>query len=200
MKEHVIWSNYYEYMEEMAKDISENEDKEDWMESNCDDYYDDDFDESEYDDEWKEHCLDMAYDWNNDYLYDERVNLKIDVHSPIIMIGDLGLWDGRVKGYKEMKTSVISDCMYSDCDYVKWYCDAHDFRSTETHHDGTNYILYRMRKETISDAQWESFLYKIYKGVVTRKDITRYTKSLMPYIANVYGWKYRDYSKERKVA
>ena len=143
---------------------------------------------------------DIAWKYNNLRLDDERANLNIDVHSPIIAIADLGLWNGRVKGYKELKSSNISDCFYTDCDFAEWYCDAYDFRAEMAHHDGTNYILYRMRKENISDTQWETFLWKLYEGKADRADITRYTKSLMPYIAKVYGWKYRDYSKKKNIA
>ncbi len=145
-----------------------------------------DMDET-YDDLPKYKAYDIAWEYNEGCLDDARANLNIDVHSPILAIADLGLWDGRVTGYKEMKTSNISDCLYSDCEYAEWYCDEHDFKLKESHHDGTNYITYRMRKENISDDQWDNFLWKIYENKATNKDITRYTKSLMPYIARVYG-------------
>lgn len=142
----------------------------------------------------------IADEYLKDVLCFERMNLNIDVNSPIIAIADLGLWDGRHTGYKELRSSNISDCLYSDDEYMEWYCDAYDFRANGSHHDGNNHYLYRKRKESISDEQWEVFLWKLYKGEASRRDITRYTDSLMPYIAKVYGWKYRDYKKERKVA
>ena len=37
---------------------------------------------------------------NDDYLSDERRNLDIQFSQPIIAIGDLGRWNGRVTGYK----------------------------------------------------------------------------------------------------
>ena len=136
---------------------------------------------------------DIAYEVNAEYLDDERANLNIDVHSPIIAIADLGLWDGRRTAYKTIKSGNIADCLYSEEEYVEWYCDAHDFKATMEHHDGTNYVLYRMRKENITETEWAGFLYKIYTGKVKRADITRCTKSLQPFIAKVYGWKYREY-------
>lgn len=36
---------------------------------------------------------------NQEYLDDERVNLNIQLSQPIIVIGDLGRWNGRVMGY-----------------------------------------------------------------------------------------------------
>ena len=35
----------------------------------------------------------------------------------------------------------------------------------------------------------------IYEGKATREHISKYTTSLLPYIAEVYGWKYRKYAK-----
>lgn len=36
------------------------------------------------------------YEINDDYLDDERTNLNIQLSQSIIVIGDLGLWNGRV--------------------------------------------------------------------------------------------------------
>ena len=38
------------------------------------------------------------------------------------------------------------------------------------------------------DVQKENFLDKIYRGVATRKDITRYTRKIDTDIAKIYGW------------
>lgn len=130
------------------------------------------------------------YEEMNRYIDDERSNLRIDVGNTIIAIADLGLWDGRRCGYKEIKSGNISDCLYSECETNEWYCDAHDMRATMSHHDGTNYVLYRRRKDWITDYQWDNFLYKLYMGTANKEHISKYTSSLLPYIAKVYGWKY----------
>lgn len=175
---HTIWSNSIEQIDSIVNDCSFKE----W----CEEY---EIDDDEYV-RWNE-----AAKMNNEYLDDERMNLNIDVHSPIIAIADLGLWDGRKTGYKMIRSTNIKDCLYTDCDYSEWYCDAWDFRATMTHHDGTNYVLYRARKADVTDYKWDNFLYKLYTGKATRADITRNTFSLQPYIAKVYGWKYRTYPK-----
>ena len=51
---------------------------------------------------------------NAENLYDERVNLNIQLSQPIIVIGDLGRWNGRVAGYKMIDSGNIKDCLYSD--------------------------------------------------------------------------------------
>lgn len=92
--DHLIWSNY---------DI----DYEDWR---------DDL-EAEHPDMTEDERISLMYDINNDYLDDERCNLDIQLSRPILIIGDLGRWNGRVMGYKEIKSGNIKDCLYSDTDY-----------------------------------------------------------------------------------
>lgn len=65
------------------------------------------------------------YEWmmetNGEYLSDERDNLNIQLSQPIIVIGDLGRWNGRVMGYKMIDSGNIKDCLYSDADFIEWY-------------------------------------------------------------------------------
>ena len=70
MKEdcHVIWSN---------RDL----DYDDWREDL----------ESEYPELTEDERMEKMYEINGDYLGDERMNLNIQVGSPILVIGDLGL-------------------------------------------------------------------------------------------------------------
>ena len=136
----------------------------------------------------------FAIEANNEYIDDERLNLNIDLPEDILIIADLGLWNGlwngRRSGYKEIHKNNIADCLYSEADDNTWYVDSlGDLCCTASHHDGTNYYTYRMWKQDVTESQRDNLLNKIYNGSVTRKDITRYTERLGDYIANVYGWK-----------
>lgn len=94
---------------------------------------------------------------NAENLYDERVNLNIQLSQPIIVIGDLGRWNGRVAGYKMIDSGNIKDCLYSDTDYTEWYVDKYgDLRADAVHHDGTNHYLYRVFKDGVTDMQIEN--------------------------------------------
>lgn len=167
----VIWSNY-------------NHNLEDW-----EDYLEDAYPEvtDEYE---KYHIIEEA---NNRLLEDEIDNLDYPLPTEIIIIGNLGLWDGRVPcAYKETKYKNLKDCLrFEDgCDYAAWYIDdKNNLRGKQSHHDGTNYYLYRMWKENLSDTQKENFLNKIFNRQVTSKDITRYTKSLGKIVCKIYGIK-----------
>lgn len=139
------------------------------------------------------------YEWmvetNGEYLSDERMNLNIQLSQPIIVIGDLGRWDGRVMGYKMIDSGNIKDCLYSDTDFTEWYVDKYgDFRADAIHHDGTNHYLYRVFKDGVTEEQIERLQDKIYFGKATRADITRVTKRLGDEIGRVYGW---DFPKNR---
>lgn len=132
-------------------------------------------------------------DENNRYLEDEIDNLDYPLPTEIIIIGNLGLWNRRIPyAYKETKYKNLKDCLrFEDgCDYAAWYIDdKNNLRGKQSHHDGTNYYLYRMWKENLSDTQKENFLNKIFNRQVTSKDITRYTKSLGKIVCNIYGIK-----------
>lgn len=146
--------------------------------------FEDSFDEFEIPEEDRD---EYAYRMHYEYLEDERMNLDIELEENIVILADLGLWFGRRDGYKEIGNN-ISEALYTDDDYITWYVDRYDMRGDGAHHDGNNHYLYRVWKNGITDTQKENFLSKWASGKATRKDITRYTKSLRPYIANVYGW------------
>ncbi len=173
MQKHIIWSN-------MDLDLD------DWQ-----DYFQDlqeDFPE-DYSDMSDSQKYQMMLEMNDEYLNDERLNLDIDLGETILVIGDIGRWDGRVMGYKLIESGNIKDCLYSDDDYVEWYVDGYsNLRATGVHHDGTNCYLYRVFKHEISDEQKENLLDKIYRGKATMRDITRKTRRLGDEISKVYGW------------
>lgn len=119
------------------------------------------------------------------YLEDERENLNINADGRILVIADLGLWNGRRQGYKIL-SSKVSDILSSNADYVEWYGDGYNIKATAAHHDGTNYYEYRVIRE---DRNVDNLLDAIYNGEkITRKKLNYYTKSLYKDIAKVYGW------------
>ncbi len=140
----------------------------------------------------------MAYEQNADYLGDERVNLNIQCSTDIIVFGDIGTWQGRAEGYKIIESGNIRDCLYSECDMSEWYVDREgEFRSTQIHHDGRNYLTYRRFKDNLSYDDREDFLEKFYDGKATQEDIDRATEKLGGEIAKVYGWEFPTATKER---
>ena len=154
--EYVIWTN-------------EGLEWEDWA---------DDF-EKEYSDISDEKKFELMNELNNDCLEDARHTMDIYVGSPIIIIADLGLWDGRHGGYKIIERGCLRDCMYSDLDGVTWYVDGRgDIRMEGCHHDGRNYYLYRKLREDIGYVEMEEFLSKILNRTMTEEDLEKATERL----------------------
>lgn len=134
---------------------------------------------------------DNLWDYINDslqaYLDDERANLSKEIDGRILVIADLGLWDGRKSGYRILSKDISSILSCAEGDLIEWYALNHNVRAIDTHHDGTNNYLFRVIRE---DRNINNLLEDIYSGVaVSRDKINYYTKSLYPYVANIYGWR-----------
>ena len=107
-----------------------------------------------YPDMSEEERIALMYEINSNYLDDERTNLSIQLPQPILMIADIGRWDGRYSGYGEIKSGKISDCLYSELDYATWYVDKLGVQRCDAiHHDGTNHYLYRVYKPGVRESQ-----------------------------------------------
>ena len=133
MKEerHVIWSNY-------------GLDYEDWR---------DDL-EADYPDLSEDERISLMYEINGDYLDDERANLTVQLSQPILVVGDLGLWNGRRMDIRKSPAVTSGTACIPDTDYSTWYVDRlGDLRCDAIHHDGTNHYLYRVYKDSASPSQ-----------------------------------------------
>ena len=155
--------------------------------------------EAEYPDLSEDERIELMYKINADQLDDERTNLNIQLGMPILIIADLGLWDGRRSAYREIASGNIKDCLYSNADNAAWYVDNHgDLRCDADHHDGSNHYLYRVYKDGVSETQMDNLKDKIYRGVATRADITRITRRLGDDIGRVYGWTFPQRKSTKK--
>lgn len=132
---------------------------------------------------------DYIQETNSIFLDDLRSNLNIKLDNPIIAIVNLGLWNGRHTAYKLINSGKIADCFSTSCDYAEWAVDGYgNLVSEQSHHDGTNYVTYRVLKENLSDQQIDNFFEKIYHNAFSGRDISRYTRKIGPEIGKVFGW------------
>lgn len=162
----------------------------------------------DYEKDWKEFLeaeypelseferMSLMYEQNQESLEDERISLNIQLSTPILAVGDLGLWHGRVQGYKIIDSGNIRDCLRTEYDFAEWYVDGRrDLRACISHHDGTNYYLYRAIKETATEAQIDALCSRIYNGEPYRAALSRLTYRLGDEIGRVYGWESPQRSK-----
>ena len=125
-------------------------------------------------------------DFNNSYLEDERHNLDVSLDNNIIALADLGLWDGRKSGYKILGNNL--SCIFNVSeDRNCYYADGRNVRAKCVHHDGTNHIVFRKLKKGVTIEQVENLMFKNNYSL-TPSQISRYTESLRPYVADIYGW------------
>ena len=88
-KEHTIWDSQPDYA--------------DWQDDLA----------AEYPDMTEDERFERMLDINADYLDDERANLNIPLGMPILLIADIGRWDGRYSGYGVIRSGNIRDCLRS---------------------------------------------------------------------------------------
>lgn len=132
------------------------------------------------DEEW----ADEVYSWLND----ERINLDKEVDGVIVAFGNIGTWRGRRQGYQILGSN-IAGILKTECEDAEWYGDSYNIRARMAHHDGTNYALYRITKDR---DEAERIAEKIYYHEIDEEGFRRRTRSLYPYVADVYGWKIRQ--------
>lgn len=122
--------------------------------------------------------------WLDDVIY---TLAHCDNGNGIIAIADIGTWNGRIQEYKLYDN--LKYIIYSNDDYTKLYLNSnYDLIKETSHHDGSNKILYRYWKENLTDTQRKNFLDKLYRGKVTKKDISRYTSKAGLEIASYFGY------------
>lgn len=153
------------------------------------------FDEDAYN-EWKKEAEEYGDfynegDWYDEvwsWLDDERANLNKELDGVVVGYANLGLWDGNHIGAKILGHNVNSFLNPIHSDYPEFYSDGYNIRSTLPHHDGVNTVLYRIAKDRETA---EKLVERIAYDRISEKQFCRVTKSLNPYVSEIYGWPYR---------
>lgn len=175
-KEHTIFKSYLFWTSEEEEKQKEcirqmiEEDAEEYGEEV--DLSDDNIDRRFWED------IDMFYD-------DEKMNLNKTLPNNIIGIADIGRWNGRTSGYVKLGNNLNEVLYAGNSDDIHVYCDRYNVCSELADHDGSTYVTYRMVKDGVDI---DKFLDKVYNGTYTKKDITRYTQSLKPFVKQIYGF------------
>lgn len=115
----------------------------------------------------------------------EKMTLDYELDNDILAIADLGLWNGRTSGYKILSDN-LNNILNVNGDVIEVYAENGNIRAKATHHDGTNYILFRKIRE---DRDIDKLLDRIYEGKpVSPSLLNYYTESLYPQVGEIYGW------------
>lgn len=131
-------------------------------------------------------CEELAAEQLSIWRDDERKNLDVETERDIILIADLGLWNGRKNGAMRIPSRnvnvILDGCSNGK---LKVYYDGSDVKAEEAHHDGINYYTYRMVKEGV-DA--EDLISRFAESGCSPSVIEESTESLAGIVKEVYGW------------
>ena len=147
--------------------------------------------ESELPDATDEERYEYMMAVNSDGLEFEREALAHQYPDRILVIADLGLWNGRISVYKEIPSGNLADCFVptSDTLDITWYLDGKgNLRADDRHHDGVNHYLYRVWKPGATQRQRQSLKTAILLGRCKASDIERVTDRLGGEIEKIYAW------------
>lgn len=138
---------------------------------------------------------DMAHDILGEYYEDLFINYAYTVPGDIVAIAGLDLWNGRRSGYKMMSNKLSNIFQaYGDYHRVEWRIDGRgNVRGSLAHHDGTNYIEYRMLRPDLSETQIDNFLDAVYNDEPC--DLGRYTVRLGDYFGDIMGYRFPNRPK-----
>lgn len=146
------------------------------------------------DEEWKDLAKENGYDLSDeeirmeidysdfqDYLdYTRSLLDQINEKENIVIIADLGLWNGRVMAYKVISNNardIITSIGSNEYPEIELNNNNELFGKL-VHHDGTNYYRFRVWRAGISDTQKDKFLDLIYNQEASEENIVKYTKAL----------------------
>ena len=135
----------------------------------------------------------LKYTIVSDYLEMDRedldINCNVYLENPILVIADVGRWDGRRTGYKIINSGLLSDIFHMNdaCNYHKYYSFGYNIHCKAIHHDGTNYYEFREIKNMDNiDTFLDNLLNDKYTN--NRRMLNYYTKSILPEFKKIYGF------------
>ena len=130
--------------------------------------------------------MDEVYYQEELWYGDEQLNLDKELEGRIVAIADVGTWRGRRSGYKLCGSRLNEILGFCHCDYISVYTDKYNVKADMYHHDGTHHVEYRELRE---DTNYEVLLDALYnQEPISREMIRKYTKSLRPYVKDIYGF------------
>ena len=141
----------------------------------------------------------LARYWYDDIDFNldcERTNLNKRIDGCIIALARRSSHYGAICGNGREATKIvgynIADILETSADDADFWAEDYNIESRLSDHDGSWYVTYRVCK---SYDEAERLQELAYTGKIDNATIMARTKSLYPYIAEIYGWPYRGSKK-----
>lgn len=116
-------------------------------------------------------------------LEELRIIADLPLESDILVIVDVGRWNGRHPAAVVIPGNLKScfNPMFLDSGFGEYWIDPNgNLCSSEVHHDNTNFYVYRGIKPETTPAQLNRLTKKIISQTVTMRDLGRLTYKLGP--------------------
>lgn len=132
---------------------------------------------------WQEVYADI--DFNFDEFRDTLKAMNIaNFGGKILCLGDLGLWNGRISGYREFDN--WEDIVYVANGDIEFYLENGCMKAVDRHHDGTNHYTFYIVKDSADVYSYQEFLGDIVDGkYISPSRLYRYCRS--------FGRHYQNY-------
>ena len=120
-------------------------------------------------------------------MSDEKVNLGTkSLNAHVLVACEVGRWNGRVYGAKTLSCHKLSDILNWNfgCDEYALYYDRYNVHFLGSHHDGVNRGVLREIKEDYDPSE---IAYRYVNNTDKSAVLSKYTKSLTPYLKQIYG-------------
>lgn len=125
---------------------------------------------------------------SDDDLWSAKHDLKVKI-GDLIVIADLGLWDGRRKAVRVIPNATLADAMgVVEGEYIDWYVEDGEMKIDAVHHDGTNHYLFRTWKDETNDWKKGLTLHLINHGFDDRETLDVDTRPLGPDVKKAFAW------------
>lgn len=125
---------------------------------------------------------------DDEFGYIELINtLDVKLPARVIAIASLGLWNGRKQGYKILLPNMLSifSC-WDSCEFVKLFISGANVKGVGSHHDGTNYVTFKMLNSDSTLDSINKLKSAIYSDSADQYGlIKRHTRCLGKYLKHI---------------
>ena len=125
-------------------------------------------------------------------LEDEKTNLGTKKTGPILVIADLGLWNGRKPGYRFLEGDGTLDRVFEVFrgDFFSLWEEGGELLGKDIHHDGTNFYMFYevLDREAAEEATGLAFSGKEIPEDLLRRGLSPLGKK----VSEIYGWQGED--------
>lgn len=108
-------------------------------------------------------------------------SIEIPSLRKVLVLADLGLWNGRRSAYKIATCDTYADVLRLASYEPNYYVEDNEFKCDDSHHDGTNHLIFRLIHSELAE--------KVeYEVPDNNEFLLKHTTPMAEPIRKLYGW------------